>query len=96
VSETKESPFTALKVICIIGLGLGMTVFAGGLMIGISLDPRVDMPSRLLAYVTALGGLTVAFASRWALSTQPIERKIFTALTFLAFAFFVGYAAVML
>lgn len=95
-SETSERKLTPAQVLGIIGLGLASVVFLGGLFIGMSIDPRVDMPSRLLAYTTALGGLTVALACRWTLSTLPLERKIFAGITLASLAFFIGYAFVML
>ena len=95
-TEATESPNTPAKYLAIIGLGLCLLVFAGGMMIGITIDPRVDLPSRLLAYTAALGGLTGAFACRWALATGPTERKLCAGITILTLALFIGYAVFML
>ncbi|HTK59709.1 MAG TPA: hypothetical protein VL283_00745 [Candidatus Baltobacteraceae bacterium] len=95
-SVTTERKPTPTQIVAIIGLGLCLLVFAGGLMIGITIDPRVDLPSRLLAYTTALGGLSAAMACRWVLATGPFERKFCAVLTLSTLALFIGYGLVML
>lgn len=92
-TETKASP---KQIAAIIGLGLCLLVFAGGLMIGITIDPRVDLHGRLVAYTVGLGGFSAAMAFRWALATLPFERKLCAAIALGAFALFVGYGLVML
>lgn len=96
MSETSERKISPLEIIAIIGLSISMLAFAGGMMIGITIDPRVDLHSRLLAYTVALGGLSAAMAFRWVLATGPIERKFCAGFTLTTFALFVGYGFAML
>lgn len=94
--ETPTRKLSPVQILAIIGLSLGSLVFLGGLFIGMEIDPRVDLPSRLLAYTTALGGLATAFACRWALATGRFERGFCAVVTLATLAFFIGYALVML
>ena len=95
-SETSERKLSPVQILAIIGLGLASVVFLGGIFIGMSIDPRVDMASRLQAYTASLGGLAAAFACRWALATGPYEKKFCAGITIVTFALFAGYGLVML
>lgn len=95
-SDTSARQPTPIFVLAMLGMVLGSAVFLGGMFIGMEIDPRVDMPSRLFAYTVALFGLTTLCACRWTLATQPVERKICAAITLAVLAFSVGYALVML
>lgn len=92
-SERKLAPY---EILAIIGLAVGMLVFAGGLMIGITIDPRVALHDRLVAYTAGLGGMAFGLGCRCVLATLPLERKIFAAAALGAFALFVCYGLVML
>lgn len=96
MSETSERKLSPVQILAIIGLGLAAAVFLGGLFIGMSIDPRVDMASRLTAYTAGLGGLAAVFACRWVLATGAFERKFYAGLAVATFALFAGYGLVML
>lgn len=96
MSEAQSRKITPFQILALVGMGLGLLVFAGGLMLGISIDPRVDLPSRLLAYTVALGGFTVAMACGWATAEHRAERIIFAVVTIASLASFIGYGLVML
>ncbi|HJV33291.1 MAG TPA: hypothetical protein VJ694_04660 [Patescibacteria group bacterium] len=96
MSAPSERTLSPVAILAIIGLGIGMLVFAGGLMIGITIDPRVALHDRLVAYTAGIGGLAFGLGCRCVLSTLPLERKIFAGAALGAFALFVGYGLVML
>ena len=96
MSETSVRKMSSTKILSLIGMGFGWLVFLGGMWMGMSIDPRVDLPSRLLAYTTALGGITTVFACRWAMAEGRTERIAYAALTVVLLGFFIGYGAVML
>lgn len=84
-----------LRILAIAGMLLGYGVFLAGMWVGMSIDPNVDMPARLLAYNAALAGLTTAFACRWAMSEGRIERILWGTISFLALGLTVFYALFM-
>lgn len=96
MSENSNRKPLPSQILPFTGLCLGWLVFLCGLFIGMSIDPRVDMVSRLQAYTVALGGLSAAFACRWVLAVAAFERKCYAGITIAAIACFVGYGIVML
>ena len=66
-SEAGGQPLTPVKILALVGMAVGMTVFLGSLYKGMSIDPRVDMHGRLVAYTAVLGGFAVGIACRSAL-----------------------------
>ena len=99
MSETSVSapkPLTPAKILALLGLAVSSAVFLGGLFIGMSIDPRVDMHGRLVAYTTGLGGFAAVVACRTALSTRRVERIIFSATAIACALGAVAYGLVML
>lgn len=95
-SATAAKPLTAAKVLALIGMTVGMTVFLGGMFIGMSIHPQEDMHGRLVAYTAALGGFALGIACRVALSTTRVERIVFGAMTIATALGAVAYGLVML
>ena len=96
MTETTARKITPGMVIGIIGLGIGMLVFAGAMMIGITIDPRVDLHGRLVAYTASLAGLAAAMGFRSSLAVGPVERGVFAALAVVTAIGAIAYGLVML
>lgn len=77
--------FSTTELLLFGGYLLGVIVFSFGLLIGISIDSRVDLYSRLVAYTIATSGLTVALACRCAEQKSLIWKILYLLATIIVF-----------
>lgn len=99
MSEASEAParkLTFLNVLALFGLAGFSAVFLGALFIGMSIDPRVDMHSRLVAYTASCAGLTGALVCNWALAVPGRHRKIAGIIALGMLVFTIAYGTVHL
>lgn len=76
--------FSNTELLLFGGYCLGLIVFALGLLVGISINPRVDLHSRLVAYTFATSGLTVALACRFAEQKSLVWKVLYLLTTTIA------------
>ena len=86
---------SVLKLPATIGMITGWVLFVLCLGIGISIDPRLNLPGRMFAYAVGFSGMTVALACHWALAEDKKSRVMYVLATIAALAILIYHLTKM-
>lgn len=77
--------FSITEVLAYIGYRFGLIFLSLGLIVGISIDPRVNLHGRLGAYAFGAGGLTLALICKFMEQKSFFWKMLYLLATIIAF-----------